>query len=186
MPERPRYQKLKAQAGSRIEVSPESFRYIEDLAKRVGGPGPPATGKPSGAVLVIDYGPLDTVPINSLRGIKSHRIISPFTSPGEADISADVDFSALADASIDASPGVEVHGPVEQGVWLTQLGIQERVGQLLQNVRDEEKKKDIETGWKRLVESGPRGMGKAYKCMAILPENGGKRRPVGFGGSVAG
>jgi NADH dehydrogenase [ubiquinone] 1 alpha subcomplex assembly factor 7 len=29
-------------------------------------------------------------------------------------------------------------------------------------------------------------MGKLYKFMSIIPENGGKRRPVGFGGSVVG
>ena len=50
---------------------------------------------------------------------------------------------------------------------------------------DTAKRADIETGWKRLVEGGPTGMGKAYKVMALLPENGGKRRPVGFGGGVA-
>ena len=34
------------------------------------------------------------------------------------DLSADVDFTALAEAALNASEGVEVHGPVEQGVFL--------------------------------------------------------------------
>ncbi len=196
IPERPRYRALKSQVSSRVEVSPESSRYIIDFAKRIGGTGIPSSTRPrsAGAALIIDYGPQDTVPVNSLRAIRKHRVISPFTYAGTADISADVDFGALADVALDASPGVEVHGPVEQGMWLMQLGIQERAGRLLKELqkqstgsdRDENEKrmKDFEAGWKRLVEGGPRGMGKAYKVMTIVPENGGKRRPVGFGGEV--
>jgi len=182
IPERPRYQQLKQQPTSRIEVSPESYRYIQDFAKRIGGDV--SGNKPAGAALIIDYGPLDTVPVNSFRGIKEHKIVSPFSFAGQADISADVDFGGLADAALEGSDGVEVHGPVEQGAWLTQLGVQDRASRLMKDA-EASKKADIEAGWKRLVEGGPRGMGKAYKVMTILPENGGKRRPVGFGGSVA-
>jgi SAM-dependent MidA family methyltransferase len=140
--------------------------------------------KPSGAALIIDYGPASTVPVNSLRGIQRHNIVSPFSSPGEVDVSADVDFTALAEAAINASPGVEVYGPTEQGPFLLSLGIAERAAQLLQNAKDQSQRKTIETGWKRLVERNGGGMGKIYKAMAIVPESGGKRRPVGFGGSI--
>jgi SAM-dependent MidA family methyltransferase len=211
IPERPRYRALKNQPSSRVEVSPESSRYVQDFARRIGGgivPAPskgrahqpdagvvPSKPKPSGAALIIDYGPLETVPVNSLRAIRKHKIISPFVYAGEADISADVDFSALADAALEASPGVEVHGPIEQGAWLSQLGIKERAERLLREFENkggadseeiEKKRSELETGWKRLVEGGPKGMGKAYKVMTILPENGGRRRPVGFGGGVVG
>jgi SAM-dependent MidA family methyltransferase len=202
IPERPRYRALKSQVSSRVEVSPESSRYVMDFAHRIGGdshlPPAPSASKstPAGAALIIDYGPLDTVPVNSLRAIRKHKIISPFVYAGDADISADVDFGALADAALEASPGVEVHGPVEQGMWLTQLGIKERAERLLKELAEkgggadsqeiEKRKADLETGWKRLVEGGPKGMGKAYKVMAIVPENGGRRRPVGFGGHVVG
>ncbi|KAK5957101.1 hypothetical protein OHC33_001470 [Knufia fluminis] len=182
IPERPRYRKLKQQPESRIEVSPESYRYVQDFAKRVGGNL--SGDKPAGAALIIDYGPLENVPVNSFRGIREHKVISPFSFAGQADISADVDFGALADAALEGSEGVEVHGPVEQGSWLTQLGVKDRAERLMKNV-EESKKDDIQTGWKRLVEGGPTGMGKAYKVMCIVPENGGKRRPVGFGGMVA-
>lgn len=198
IPERPRYRVLKSQASSRVEISPESSRYAHAFARLIGGgDGKPApnqtTSKPAGAALIIDYGPLDTVPINSLRGIRKHKIISPFVYAGDADISADVDFEALADTALEASSGVEVHGPVEQGIWLSQLGIQERVQRLIKAMEKnnsgeelEKKRRELEAGWKRLVEGGPKGMGKAYKVMTIVPENGGKRRPVGFGGSVVG
>lgn len=196
IPERLRYRALKAQVSSRVEVSPESSRYVRDFARRIGGDSSPSgTKRSAGAALIIDYGPLDTVPVNSLRAIRKHKIISPFVYAGDADISADVDFGALADEALEASPGVEVHGPVEQGMWLMQLGIQERAERLLRELEKknqampespevEKRRKELKMGWKRLVEGGPKGMGKAYKVMTIVPENGGKRRPVGFGGGV--
>lgn len=199
LPERARYRPLKATAGSRVEISPDSARYVGEIARRVAqtrgaDSSPIKQRQAAGAALIIDYGPASTVPINSLRGIRSHKVVSPFVYPGKADLSADVDFTALADAALEASPNVEVHGPVEQGLWLSQLGIQERAQKLLKSMamkedwagENERKKRVFETGWRRLVDGGPKGMGKSYKVMAILPECGGKRRPVGFGGGVAG
>lgn len=202
-----RYKALKARPGSTIEVSPESRIYAAEFARRIGGSSSSssssasqATGaaaraasaaskplgkrKPSGAALILDYGPASTVPVNSLRGIRQHAKVPPLSSPGAVDVSADVDFTALAEAAIEASEGVEVHGPVEQGDFLLSMGIAERTEQLLKNVTDEERRKNLESGWKRLVDKGPGGMGKIYKALAIIPENGGRRRPVGFGGSI--
>ncbi|KAL4913265.1 S-adenosyl-L-methionine-dependent methyltransferase [Aspergillus aurantiobrunneus] len=194
-----RYRALKSQPGSAIEVSPESRIYASDIARRIGGSSqPPRTAtkrdsstpstiakrNPSGAALIMDYGSLSTIPINSLRGIQNHQNVPPLSSPGLVDVSADVDFTSLAEAAIEASEGVEVHGPVEQGHFLQAMGIAERMQQLLRTVRDEEKRKVLESGWQRLVERGGGGMGKLYKVMTIIPENGGRRRPVGFGGSV--
>ncbi|KAH2257965.1 hypothetical protein KXW14_000128 [Aspergillus fumigatus] len=192
-----RYRKLKSTPGSTIEVSPESRIYASDFARRIGGSSqlprtvgsrnsPAAQPKkiPSGAALIMDYGTMSTIPINSLRGIQHHRTVPALSSPGQVDVSADVDFMALAEAAIEASEGVEVHGPVEQGDFLQVMGIAERMQQLLRGVQDEEKRKTLESGWKRLIERGGGGMGKIYKFMAIIPENGGRRRPVGFGGTV--
>ncbi|GKZ40459.1 hypothetical protein AbraIFM66951_000223 [Aspergillus brasiliensis] len=195
----PRYRALKSQPGSTIEVSPESRIYAADFARRIGGASEPprtitkgdtasapapAKRVSSGAALIMDYGTLDTIPINSLRGIQEHKNVPPLSSPGQVDVSADVDFTALAEAAIEASEGVEVHGPVEQGDFLQAMGIAERMQQLLKKVEDEEKRKTLETGWKRLVEKGGGSMGKIYKVMAIVPENDGKRRPIGFGGGL--
>lgn len=167
----------------------------------------------SGAALILDYGPAATIPANSLRGIKQHRIVSPFSEPGTVDISADVDFLALAETALDASLGVEVHGPVDQARFLTSMGIEQRAAQLVKlavdrerggvvdkdgGEKEKERKKEeltetvkrIEGGWKRLVDRGPQGMGKLYQVMAIVPhvppkERQPRRRPVGFGGDVA-
>lgn len=232
----PRYRNLKSTDNALIEISPESQTYAADFAVRIGGGELPTArhqelrpdsktvsqprqtedlqkDQPSGAALLLDYGPPNTIPTNSLRGIKAHQRVSPFSEPGRVDISADVDFLALAEAAINASPGVEVHGPVSQAAFLNAMGIQQRAAQLvklavdrerggvvedksLQGTVQEKRKGDltevvkrIEGGWKRLVDVGPQGMGKLYQVMAIVPhrplKDGEKiRRPVGFGGDI--
>ena len=208
-----RYRKLEKTPDALIEISPESLSYISDFAVRIGGsegaasrPPVPGTGgaptaKPvsaenapfvkkeaSGAALILDYGTSDTIPANTLRGIRSHKAVSPFVAPGLVDLSADVDFLALAESALDASDGVEVHGPVDQSFFLETMGIKERADRLLRNAKDEETRKRLKVGWKRLVDRGPNGMGKLYKALAILPYEADKkvRRPVGFGGDLLG
>ncbi|TVY32643.1 Protein arginine methyltransferase-like protein, mitochondrial [Lachnellula subtilissima] len=172
----PRYKALKSTPGSLIEVSPESHAYAAAIASLIGKPS-------SGAALILDYGPADTIPINSLRGIKSHKRVSPLSEPGLVDLSADVDFVALAEAACKATESVEVWGPVEQGGWLEGMGIRERAEMLGKELGEKEKGR-IESACQRLVERGGGGMGKVYKVLAIVPESGGRRRPVGFGGGV--
>lgn len=223
-----RYQAVRKTDGATIEISPESQAFARDIAVRLGGSNPsspnaqPATPipgrtistankeepiqkpEPSGAALIIDYGPASTIPINSLRGIKAHALTSPFSSPGATDVSADVDFLALAEAAINASPGVEVHGPLDQARFLRAMGIEDRAAQLVKRAVDRERAgkggakdkgeltelvKRVDSGWKRLVDTGPSGMGKLYQVMAMLPyrqakEGEKRRRPVGFGGDV--
>lgn len=187
----PRYRALKTlpHTDALIEVCPDAALYATDFATRIGGSTQHPKPKASGAALVLDYGPGDgTVPVNSLRGISRHRRVSPFAEPGRTDLSADVDFAAVAEAALGASDAVEVHGPVEQGAFLAGMGIRERAEMLVRRLRqkgeDEKKAADIDKAWKRLVDRGPGGMGKVYKALAIVPENDGQRRPVGFGGDV--
>jgi NADH dehydrogenase [ubiquinone] 1 alpha subcomplex assembly factor 7 len=170
-----RYKALKKSPGTIIEISLESLSITEEISRRIGTPR-------SGGALIMDYGPLDTIPVNSLRGIRRHRTVSPFANPGEVDLSADVDFHALAERALVASEGVEVHGPVEQGSFLLTMGMRERLEQLAKRL-PEEKRKELEVGVERLIERGGGGMGRIYKAMTIVPERRG-RRPVGFGGGV--
>lgn len=189
----PRYRALKSVPGALIEVCPDATLYASAFAKRIGSQQPPPPRQqqqqaPRGAALILDYGPGDgSVPVNSLRGISRHRRVSPFAEPGRTDLSADVDFAAVAEAALSASEGVEVHGPVEQGGFLEAMGIRQRAEVLVKALREAGSGKaadEVERAWKRLVSRAPDGMGKTYKVLAILPENGGRRRPVGFGGDV--
>ncbi|KAK5107787.1 hypothetical protein LTR62_000655 [Meristemomyces frigidus] len=231
-----RYQALKSTEGATIEISPESQAFARDFAIRLGGANPssPTPAKqtpttttskshqipsspaevlyhkpvPSGAALIIDYGPPAIIPANSLRGIKSHVRVSPFLSPGTTDVSANVDFISLAENAINASPGVEVHGPVSQALFLRAMGIQERAAQLVKGAVDRERGgsgggvgaerdkgelteivKRVESGWRRLVDLSPQGMGGLYQVLAFVPfrpvgSGEVRRRPVGFGGDV--
>lgn len=183
-----RYRRLKSSVPDAVaEICPDASLYATDFASRIGGSKQYPKTRPSGAALILDYGTTDTVPINSLRGIRRHRRVSPFSEPGLVDLSADVDFTAIAEAAMGASEGIEVHGPVDQGAFLAQMGIKERAEVLIKQVKAKaatDNAQDIERAWKRLVDRGPGGMGKVYKALAILPENDGRRRPVGFGGDV--
>jgi NADH dehydrogenase [ubiquinone] 1 alpha subcomplex assembly factor 7 len=177
-----RYSSLLPIPDATIEISPDSLAIAADLAKRIG-----SSGRPLGAALIIDYGTRETVPANTLRGIRSHKLVSPFSSPGLTDLSASVDFLGLAHAALDASPDVEVFGPTSQTAFLTEMGIEAR-GTALENAApDEQNKKRIRDGWNRLADRGPRGMGLLYNAMAIVPRGrstaGGV---VGFGGNLAG
>ncbi|KAG5922953.1 hypothetical protein E4U42_005122 [Claviceps africana] len=187
----PRYQHLKQTPGSIVEICPDASLYAADFAARIGGSSRVPKPQPRGAALILDYGTSDTIPINSLRGIRHHKLVSPLSAPGLVDLSADVDFTALAEAATLASPGVEVHGPVPQADFLEQMGIRQRAEMLINSARTSRASPSqaaaadsIDKSWKRLVDRGPNGMGKVYKALAILPENGGRRRPVGFGGDV--
>ena len=186
-------------AGSSQPSAPVSGRTVPSAPKEEPFLKPSA----SGAALIIDYGPASHIPANSLRGIKQHQRVSPFLSPGTTDVSADVDFLALAESAINGSPGVEVHGPVSQSLFLTAMGIEERAAQLVKKAVDKERAgstgtekgeltevvKRIESGWRRLVDVSPQGMGRLYQVMAVVPykpvtQGEARRRPVGFGGDV--
>ena len=181
----PRYRKLKQVSGSLVEVCPDASLYATDFASRIGGSDKHPKPKPSGAALILDYGTSDTVPVNSLRGIRHHRLVNPLSSPGLVDLSADVDFTAIAETAVSASRGVEVHGPIPQGDFLELMGIRQRAEMLTRTPGlSKEQVEAIDKAWKRLVDRGPNGMGKVYKALAILPENNGRRRPVGFGGDI--
>ncbi|CAG8962117.1 hypothetical protein HYFRA_00005160 [Hymenoscyphus fraxineus] len=192
----PRYKALLPTPGSLIEISPESLTYTSAIATLIGGSSEHPKKIPSGAALILDYGPSATIPINSLRGIRDHKYVSPFSAPGLVDLSADVDFTGLAEAALNASPGVEVHGPVEQAGFLSAMGIKERAEMLVKGLEKskwvagkgksegvDERIREVQGAWRRLVDRGGSGMGKVYKALAIVPESGG-RKPVGFGGDV--
>ncbi|KAL8668593.1 MAG: hypothetical protein Q9168_006782 [Polycauliona sp. 1 TL-2023] len=141
-----RYKDLLPTTDAVIEISPESHSYVAEFARRIGGSKNPGTTtssavspaprkpEPSGAALILDYGPAETIPSSTLRGIRSHQLVSPFADAGEVDLSADVDFIALVEAALGASEKVEVHGPVEQGVFLEQMGIKERSEMLIRGL----------------------------------------------------
>ena len=188
----PRYRHVLNMPDGLIEVCPTARINIAAIARMVGGANPtselsqpPARPQAFGAALIIDYGPSDTVPANSLRGVRQHKRCSPFESPGSVDVSADVDFEALAEAALEASQNVAVYGPALQSDWLGAMGGNERSKALEHKADSGEIAARIRASWQRLTDRGPNGMGQLYKAMAIVPLSAGQRRPVGFGGDIS-
>lgn len=84
-----------------------------------------------GAALFLDYGPMESAAGESLQAIRDGRPADSLADPGEADITAHVDFAALAAEA--RKHGARCFGPVAQGAFLARLGIHERTAQLGRN-----------------------------------------------------
>ena len=65
-----------------------------------------------------------------------------------------------------AAAGVQVHGPLTQGVFLRRLGIEARAAVLLRAATPEQVR-DIETALQRLLDR--RQMGEMFKALALTP-----------------
>ena len=117
-----------------------------------------------GAALIIDYGHLRSDVGDTFQAIARHSFADPLKNPGEADITAHVDFQALTRAAEDL--GARVHGPVPQGDFLKRLGIETRAVTLMAKTTPEISE-DISGALKRLTGGGRGGMGSMFKVLAV-------------------
>ncbi|MCW1383153.1 SAM-dependent methyltransferase [Novosphingobium sp. KCTC 2891] len=108
--------RAQAPEGTILETCPAAAAVTYEIAGRLAAQG--------GAALLIDYGHAEPRYGSSLQAVRAHRKVDVFSSPGEADLTAHVDFSALA--PIAQSRGVRWLGTVEQGRFLRGLGIEAR------------------------------------------------------------
>jgi len=97
-----------------------------------------------------------------LQAVRQHRYFDPLEAPGEVDLTAHVDFGALARAA--KAEGAQVHGPITQGEFLLSLGLLERAGKLGADA-DEATREMLNAAVERLA--GPDQMGSLFKVMAI-------------------
>ncbi len=150
--------------GGVMEMSPASASVMAGLAARIATRG--------GAVLTIDYGYLGPAVGDTLQAVHRHQFADPFAHAGEADLTAHVDFAALADTAHAA--GAQVIGPEDQGVWLNRLGMAQRLQSLIAANPDQA---DALTGqYDRLTR--PDAMGHLFKVMAVY--RAGDPVPEGF------
>ncbi|MFB9264311.1 class I SAM-dependent methyltransferase [Bradyrhizobium erythrophlei] len=117
-----------------------------------------------GAALIVDYGHLRSDAGDTFQAIARHSFADPLKHPGEADITAHVDFQALTRAAEDI--GARVHGPVTQGDFLKRLGVEARAAGLMAKATPEVSA-GIAGALKRLTDSGRGGMGSMFKAMAV-------------------
>lgn len=153
-----------APPGSIIETSPASVAVARALAERVVRQG--------GAALLIDYGYEGPATGETLQAVKGHGHVNPFEAPGEHDLTAHVDFTALG--AIAALAGARLHGPVSQGDFLGRLGIAERAAMLARTNPDNGEA--LAAAFRRLT--SPAEMGSLFRTMAIVSP--GWPDPAGF------
>ncbi|MBR1218650.1 SAM-dependent methyltransferase [Bradyrhizobium sp. U87765 SZCCT0131] len=117
-----------------------------------------------GAALIIDYGHLRSDAGDTFQAIARHSFADPLKNAGQVDVTAHVDFQALAHAAEDL--GARVHGPVEQGTFLRRLGIETRALTLMAKASPQVSE-DIANGLQRLTDAGHGGMGSLFKAIGI-------------------
>jgi SAM-dependent MidA family methyltransferase len=117
-----------------------------------------------GAALIIDYGHAHSGLGDTLQAVAGHAFADPLRAPGLADLTAHVDFEALAQCA--ETMGARIHGPIPQRDLFLRLGIEQRAAALKAAV-SQDKAADIEIAFSRLISGGPRGMGELFKAIAM-------------------
>jgi len=112
-----------------------------------------------GAAIVIDYGYAGGESGDTLQAVRGHAFADPLDQPGEADLTAHVDFSALATAA----SACAVSRPVSQGSWLETLGIGPRASALA--ARNPDQTEAIAAARRRLCDETE--MGRLFKVIAL-------------------
>jgi len=114
--------------------------------------------------LIIDYGHARHGLGETLQAVAGHYFTDPLGSPGRADLTAHVDFAAVAESA--EIIGARIHGPVSQRDFLHRLGIDKRAAALKARASTE-KAAEIDQALSRLTAAGPGGMGELFKALAI-------------------
>ena len=141
-----------ARAGEvEVETSPASLAIAAALSRRIAAQG--------GAALIVDYGHDRPGRGDTLQAVCRHAYADPFEAPGERDLTAHVDFSALTGAA----EGVRVSGPVPQGAWLDAMGLPLRAAALARAAPG--RTEEIAAARDRL--SAPSQMGRLFKVLAF-------------------
>ena len=153
----------RAAQGAMVETSPAATALMAEIAGRLRDQG--------GAALIIDYGHMELRSGSTLQALKAHKKVDVFAHPGEADITAHVDFELLQQVAV--ANGADLMGLTYQGEWLRQMGIDTRMEALQRRApRDKDK---IRRQRDRLVEDSQ--MGTLFKVLGIC----GRRWPFGVG-----
>jgi NADH dehydrogenase [ubiquinone] 1 alpha subcomplex assembly factor 7 len=145
-----------------LRLSPEGSIYewrSDGIALEIG-----RRVRNEGAALIIDYGHAWYGLGETLQAVSEHKFTDPMYAPGEVDLTAHVDFEALAQSA--ECIGARIHGPIAQRDWLRRLGIDRRAA-VLKAHAPYGKAVEIDQALSRLTASGAKGMGDLCKAIAI-------------------
>ena len=151
--------------GTVVEICPAAVALAAALGERFAGA--------PGAALFIDYGYFPSTPGPTLAALRHHRPVGVLDEPGDADLSAHVDFAAFAGAA--RAAGAAVWGPVPQGRFLAALGAEVRLAKLTAGASPAQRAL-LERGLRRLID--PAEMGNLFKVLAL--SSPGLPAPAGF------
>ena len=157
--------RAEAPEGAVLEIGAAGHSLTAALARRL--------LKHPGAALIIDYGHVTTDFGETLQALQNHRPVDPLADPGEADLTAHVDFAALARTA--KAVGAAVAGPVQQSDFLAKLGIFERAAGLKRQATPRQAI-EVDRALLRLISTAAErgaggamtpGMGALFKVMAL-------------------
>lgn len=148
--------------GDIVEICPPALPVMQVIGARISNHG--------GAALVVDYGGWRSLG-DTFQALRGHAFDDPLAHPGEADLTAHVDFEALARAA----PSLRHSALIEQGKLLKRLGIDARAARLAQNLRGEALEAH-RAAHHRLT--GASEMGTLFKALALVAP--GAPLPPGF------
>ena len=139
--------------GDVVELCPAATPIMARIGARIAAHG--------GAALIIDYGDWRARG-DTFQALKDHRFADPLDGPGEADLTAHVDFEALAMAAAPA----RASRMIEQGAWLQRLGIDARADRLARGLTGAALQSHL-AAHRRLT--APTEMGSLFKALALYP-----------------
>lgn len=136
--------------GDLVETSAMAVTLASEIGRRVAAGG--------GVALIVDYGD-DGATGDTFQALRAHEKTDPLAAPGTADLTAHVDFGAIAEAS--RAAGAATTPMVRQGVFLERLGITARAQALARRGRAG----TIAAQHRRLTH--PEEMGDLFKVLGI-------------------
>lgn len=140
--------------GDIVELCPTAPPIIAASGQRILDHG--------GAALIIDYGDWRSLG-DTLQALRNHQPVNPLHQPGKADLTAHVDFEALARAAPCAHSRL-----TPQGIFLERLGITQRAQTLAAALGGDALKSHI-AAHRRLTH--PDEMGTLFKVLGLYPAN---------------
>ncbi|RPE66400.1 SAM-dependent MidA family methyltransferase [Pacificibacter maritimus] len=143
------------QSGDVVEICPTFASIIDEIAQRITTYG--------GSGIVIDYGDWHAIG-DTFQAVENHEMVDPLARPGCADLTAHVDFEALALCATDA--GCAVSQMIAQGPLLARLGIAQRAQALATKMSGTDLDLHFEA-FDRLTNTDK--MGLLFKAIAIAP-----------------
>ena len=139
--------------GGVIEISPERETVARAIGRRL--------SRWSSSALIIDYGHLEPAAGDTVQAVRGHACADVLSAPGDADLTAHVDFAALGGAL--KAGGAAVLQPMTQGEFLMAMGLREREAALKQKA-DARARLQIALAARRLAGGGE--MGRLFKALA--------------------